>query len=366
MKATCDREDLLHSVLTVSRALPGRSPNEILENIHLAARDGALRLRCTDSVLSIEDSLPAFIETEGEIVLPGRLFMEIVRRLPQGSVDIEVKDLQIHLRCALTDMTLRGLDGALFPQLPALVDAKPFTLAQNLLKGLIVQTNFAISQEESQPILTGELVEAGDEGINMVALDGYRMAIARHTGGVGVNVAAVLPGKALNEIARLLDESEDAVTIHIDRSQAAIEINHTRIVTRLLEGEFINYRQILPADYQTRIHVNTQAFADAVERASLLVREGRNNLIKISVDESTVVVSSNGERGHLTESVDVAYMEGKALTIAFNAKYLHDVLRAVRDEDVMMDFISDRSPCSIRPLEGDAFLFIVLPVRLTA
>jgi DNA polymerase-3 subunit beta len=366
MKATCDKEDLLQSVTIVQRAMPSRSPMEIIENIHVRAHENAIVLRCTDTVLSIEDSLPAIVEEGGEIVLPGRLFAEIVRKLPQGAVLIEVNDTTVNIACGASDMQLAGIDAAGFPALPPISKTKPFRLAQNRLKNLILTTNFAVAQEETQPILTGALLEADATGVNMVALDGYRMAIAHQPMQNDAATNAVLPGKALAEVAKLLDDSEKEVEICFERTQASIELGQTRIITRLLEGDFINYRQILPTSRQTRIRVESAKLADAVERASLLAREGRNNLIKLEIGEHSVLISANGERGHIREEVDTMFMEGKALAIAFNAKYLLDVLRVIRDEEVLMDFISDRSPCVIRPTDGDGYLFIVLPVRISA
>ncbi len=365
MKATFDRNDLLDSVLIVQRAMPARTPMEILDGIHMRMAHSDITLRCTDTVLSIEDTFPAMVEETGEIVLPGRLFSEIVRKLPQGSVSIEVDDEQIKIACGSANMMLQGINADSFPPLPTMEDVQPLTIKQNELRNLIHQTNFATAQDETQPILTGELLELNNKDAVMVALDGYRMAIATHPiEGNKIQTKAVLPGKALSEIAKLFDESEQEANIFFGQSMVAVQMGQTRILTRLLEGEFINYKQILPTSRQTRVQINTLMFADAVERASLLAREGRNNLIKLNISEHILVISANGDRGNTTEEVELSNMEGKALTIAFNAKYLLDILHVVRDEYIYLDFISDRSPCVIKPVQGDAYLYIVLPVRV--
>ncbi len=365
MKATCDQDDLIKSVQTVSRAMPSRSPMEILEGIYVKAANNTLQLRCTDTVMSIEDNLPAMVTEEGEIVLPGRLFSEIVRKLPVGAVSIQVKGTLVNIACGASKMTLQGLDAQAFPSLPVLENAKPLLIKTSELKNLIHQTNFATAVDETQPILMGELMEIEQNSVTMVALDGYRMAIAtlplEHE---AVPMRAVLPGKALNEMEKLFDDTNQEAKITFGSTQAAVEMGQTIIVTRLLEGDFINYRQILPQTKQTRIGIKTLLLADAVERASLLAREGKNNLIKIEIKESGVIVSANGERGNTTEEIEVTTMEGKALAIAFNAKYLLDVLRVIKDEEILMDFISDRSPCVVSPTVGKAYQFIVLPVRI--
>ncbi len=367
MKITCDQEDLIKSVLTVSRAMPSRSPMEILEGIYVKASKDSVQLRCTDTIMSIEDTLPAMVMEQGEIVLPGRLFAEIVRKLPQGIVSLDVLETTVRISCGASKMVLQGIDAQTFPVLPVIENSKPLLIKKNDLKNLIHQTNFATAVDETQPILMGELLEADEKGITMVALDGYRMAIATLPPvSEAVSMRAVLPGKALNEMEKIFDDGTGEAKISLGSTQAAVEIGQTTIVTRLLEGDFINYKQILPQTRQTRIGINTMMFADAVERASLLAREGKNNLIKLEINEQAMVVSANGERGNTTEEVEVTMMEGKALTIAFNAKYLLDVLRVIKDEEILLDFISDRSPCVVSPTKGKAYQFIVLPVRIQA
>ena len=166
------------------------------------------------------------------------------------------------------------------------------------------------------------------------------------------------------EIAKLFEDSDAPASISIGDTQAMVEMGHTKIITRLLEGEYINYRQILPGDHQTRVRIQAQQFLDSVERASLVARDSRNhNLIRLQLDEDTMTITANGEMGNAVEKLPI-YLEGKPLTIAFNAKYLLDVLRVIKDEEILLDFISGLSPCVVKPLEGDQYLYLVLPVRV--
>ena len=364
MKLTCERDELILGVQTVQRAMPSKSTMAALEGVLLQAKDNLLRLTCSDAVLCIENAMPAMVQQPGSIILPGRLFAELVRKLPQGMVSIDTNGLSTHIACGQSKMTLQGIDASEYPELPQIVDARPLEVKQSDLKNMIQRTSFAVAQDETKPILQGELMEIEGDKITLVALDGYRLAMCTQTlMKADATVHFVVPGKTLSEIAKLFEDGDANASICYSASQAVVDMGATRITTRLLEGEYINYRQILPTERKTRVRIRTEELFDAVERASLMAREGRNNLIRLEVGESKLSITANSEIGNAFEEVPV-YMEGRALNIAFNAKYLSDVLRVVKEDEILLDFISELSPCVIRPVEGDEFLYLVLPVRI--
>ncbi len=364
MRFSCDVSNLNASLSIVSRALAVRSPKPILEGILIESCDEGLRLTCTDLALGIETVIPATFIEEGRVVLPGKLLCEVVRKLPGGQVEFKVGDrLQTTIRCASSRTTITGLDPVEYPELPE-VQGQRFSMAQGVLRDMIGRTLFAIAVDESRPILTGCLLEITPAEMRVVALDGFRLAMRREDiEGPEKDVSAVVGGKVLGDIAKILGDSEDPVSLCFSRSHVKMVIGATNIVARLLEGEFIRYRQILPDEWQTRVTVERTALWSAIDRASLIAREGKSNLVCFRIDGETLDVTSNSETGDVEEKIAVG-TEGKDLTIAFNVRYITDVLKALSDDEIRMRFNSNVSPCVICPTEGDSYLYLVLPVRV--
>ena len=348
----------------VSRALAVRSTKPILEGILFESCDEGLRLTCTDLALGIETLLPATFSEEGRAVLPGKLLCEIIRKLPGGPCDVAIGErMQATIRCASVRTTINGFDPVEYPELPQ-VEGECFELPQNTLKDMIGRTLFAIAQDESRPILTGCLMEINASEMRVVALDGFRLALRKeNVAGPSAPVSAVVGGRVLGDIAKILADTEEPVSLCFTKSHVRMNIGQTRVVARLLEGEFIRYRQILPEEWQTRVTVERAELGSAIDRASLIAREGKSKLVCFKLDGETLEVSSNSETGDMEEKMQVI-TEGKDLTIAFNVRYITDVLKALSDDQIVMRFNSNVSPCVVCPVEGDSYLYLVLPVRV--
>lgn len=364
MRFSCDTNDLNAALSIVSRALAVRSPKPILEGVLFESCDDGLRLTCTDLALGIETTLPATFAEEGRCVLPGKLLCEIVRKLPGGMCDISISErLQATIRCQSIRTTISGFDPVEYPELPQ-VAGEEFSIPQNTLRDMIGRTLFAIAVDESRPILTGCLMEIGRTEMRVVALDGFRLALRREAiCGPQTDVSAVVGGKVLGEIAKILADTDEPASLCFSRSHAQMNIGRTHVVARLLEGEFIRYRQILPEEWQTRVTVDRAELGSAIDRASLIAREGKSNLVCFKIDGETLEVTSNSETGDMEERIAVQ-TQGKDLTIAFNVRYITDVLKALSDEEVVMRFNSNVSPCVVCPTEGEGYLYLVLPVRV--
>ncbi|MDO4741463.1 MAG: DNA polymerase III subunit beta, partial [Eubacteriales bacterium] len=334
MRFSCDTNELNTSLSIVSRALAVRSPKPILEGILFEACEDGLRITCTDLALGIETVIPATFIEEGRAVLPGKLLCEIVRKLPGGLCDIEISDrLQATIRCASVRTTISGFDPVEYPELPQ-VAGSSFAMPQGMLRDMISRTLFAIAVDESRPILTGCLLEIGKAEMRVVALDGFRLAMRREDiAGPDKDVAAVVGGKVLGDIAKILSDTEEEASLCFSRSHMLLKIGQTNVVARLLEGEFIRYRQILPQEWLTRVAVRRTELGSAIDRASLIAREGKSNLVCFKIDGDQLTVSSNSENGDMEEKIDVT-TEGKDLTIAFNVRYITDVLKALGDDEV--------------------------------
>lgn len=365
MRFECTTSDLNAALSTVTRALSARSTTPILEGILLETRPEGLRLTCTDLALGIETHIEATIEADGRVVLPGKLFAEIVRKLPEDHVVVDVNDNEVAaIRCGGSRTTLSGLPADEYPELPEVTGDAALTMPQGVLRSMIQTTCYAIATDETRPILTGCLLEAEQGELRIVAMDGFRLAMRKYRMTTpDAPIAAVVPGKVLSELGKILTGDEEMAAIRLNASHLVADIGETRVVTRLLEGEYIRYRQVLPSEWQTRIEVGCKALEDAIDRASLMARVGKNNMVRFHIENESLLITANAELGDVREELPIV-CEGRELDIAFNVRYVVDMLKNLDDEKVSMRFQSNVSPCVICPLEGDDFLYLVLPVRL--
>ena len=229
---------------------------------------------------------------------------------------------------------------------------------------MIRQTIFATAQDETRPILTGALLEITDGKISLVALDGYRLALKSAPVDYAEDVKVVVPSKTLNELNKILEDDDSDVKITCTENHIIFMLNKTIITSRLLEGQFLNYNDIIRNDYKSRVTVNTQDIKDSIERASLLAREGKNNLVKLEVSDYKLVITSNSEIGDVYEEIKID-LEGEDIEIAFNSKYILDGIRVIDSEEITMDFVSSVNPCIIKPIDDENYTYLILPVRLS-
>ena len=364
MHFSCEKEELSAALNLVQRAIPARSTMSVLEGVYIQAIDNTVLLKCSDLTLQIETTIPAYVEEEGVVVL-GKLFLEMIRHMPEGTVDVETAtENSVQIKSGRSKLTLQTISPEDFPMMPQIKTIGKIQLPKTALKDMIRQTVFSTAMDENKPILTGALLEITREGIHMVALDGYRLALKNYPMPCPDEAKLVIPSKSLNEISRILGEEGD-VEITYGSGYVFIDMQGTKIFSQLLNGEYTKYRQIIKDDYQTRVRVNRDELLKSIERVSIMARESRNNLIKLNVNSETIVITSNSEIGNAYDEVPV-HFEGKELDIAFNSRYLTDVLKVLDDEEIHMDFNSNVSPCTIRPVDSDSFLYLVLPVRIYA
>jgi len=365
MHFQCSVEHLNAALNIVTRALAARSASPILEGVLMSSTPEGLRLTCTDLALGIETYVDAVIQEEGSVILPGKILSEIIRKLPEGTLEMKINGQNVaSIRCEGSRTTLSGLSADEYPALPEVGDSTAISLPKKVLRDMISRTSFAIATDEARPILMGCLLETEGNELSIVALDGFRLALRKKTFDTELpKLTAVVPGKVLNEIAKIVEDTEEEVTLRLGASHLAADMGKTRIVARLLEGEFIRYRQILPSSWQTKICVSRSALEKAMDRASLMAREGKNNLVRMHVEDGMLIITSNAELGDVREEISIEN-EGRDLDIAFNVRYISDTLRAIEDENIVIRFNSNVSPCVICPLSGDHYLYLALPVRV--
>lgn len=365
MRFRCLTADLLSGLQTVTRALTARTTNPILEGVLLEAQNGRIQLTASDERLTIVTRVPCEVEEGGRGVLPGKLFSEMVRRLPMETTELRMSDRFIFTLISGASRTnIAGQDPDLYPMLPLIEGDQEITLPQDMLRKMIQKTEFAIASDEAREVLTGAYLEIAGGDVTMVALDGFRMAYKRaKCSDVVENVSAIIPGRAIGDIGKLLNGDENAfATLSFGGNKLQIRLDMTDIFVILVDGEYINYRRILPNSFEMRVVADISGLRECIDRASLLAREGSNNLIRFHIHDNKLEIESSSQMGDAHEELEVQ-MEGGELNIAFNVKYMLDVVRAIDAENVEMNFTNSLSPCVISPVGDNDYVHLILPVR---
>ena len=369
MKFSCSQQALAKAFNVVSTAITSRTTIPSLKGILLqVSADGVLTMSASDLNLTIEKKMDVEETEAGEVVVQAKLFGDIIRKLPSSTVHVSEENDNLLIQCANSEFHIVGFPADEFPNIK---DTEEITdkivFEKELLNDMIKKTSFAASIDESRGVITGVLIEMKEESLNMVALDGFRMAVAREKIRNAKKKDIIIPAKILNEISKILSESEmeeTSVDLYLNQKKATFLFDDTKVVLRLLEGQFVKYEDILPKDSQCRVVLNKSDFMNSIERASLLAKVGKNNLIKLDIKANNMEITSKSEEGTVKEEIMVS-KEGSDLVIGFNSKYLSDALKAIDDENITMLFNTAISPCLIRPLTGDAYEYLVLPVRIT-
>lgn len=363
MKLVCEKNELQKSVNIVTKAVAPKSPVYVLEGIFIKAEEGRITLYGSDGTLSIKCSNEATVLETGEIVLPARLFAEILTKFDECEISMYTEGNNIIMQCGHSTTTLCYMDASSYPAFPACDKTKGITAFSNQIVSMIDQTVFATSVSEDKPILTGILLEQGSDRLKMVALDGYRLAIRQERIQSGTDAGeVVVPSRSMREIAHILPEEEETVKIYTGDNLVTMVCGDIEIATRVLQGDYVKYKNILPTEHTTRIIINTSSFLNSLERASILARQSKTNLVNLKFEGALMTITSDSEVGKAREEVDVS-LTGKNLDISFNSRYLLDVLKEVKDDEIVLDMNTNISPCMIHPVQGDSFLYLVLPVK---
>ena len=365
MIVICDGADLSDAVLKVSRGTSNKTTNPILEGIKVVAEEDYITLSATDLELSIEKTIKAMVQIEGEMVVPGKFFCEYIKKLNNEQIELSVDEKNV-LSIKYTDSVgkIQCLNSVEFPQIKQIEDSTYFEITQRDLKALISKSIYAVAVEDVRPILKGVKLEVTKDKVTAVALDGYRLAVVKKplTGG-NAEFSCIVPARSLNEISKLLEDSEEPIKVCVGRNFLMVNINNTKITTRLLEGDFINYTQIIPTEFNTNLVLNKEQLLDALDRASLLSRVDRNNFVKFDISDKVMVLSSKSDIGDIKENITIS-LKGNDLSIAFNARFFTEALRVISDEFLKLSFTSSVSPCIITSNDTDEFLYLILPVRI--
>lgn len=369
MKFRCEKSVLIEMVNATLHAITSKSTIPALEGILIEAHD-QLVLTGFDLEVGIRCKNYAEIEERGSIVINGRLLSDIIRKLPDDVLTISCDEkLYVTISCGVSVFNLIGMSPADYPELPAVQKERYTTLPQNTLKKIIQGTIFSASENDSRPIITGCLFKITGEELIVVALDSFRLAMRTEQvqrGDSTKNLNFVVPAKALREVDRFLNDSDDNINISISRRNICFEFGNTVLTCRLLEGEFLNYGNAIPESCSKTVKVRTSDLITALERVSLITNDKLKNFVKCEFESDKLVLTCTTSIGQAYDECRVQDIEGGPLTIGFNSRYLLDAMRACRDEEVLIELNTPNAPAIIKPLEGDAYLYLILPVRLKA
>ncbi|WP_249872264.1 DNA polymerase III subunit beta [Oceanobacillus saliphilus] len=376
MKFIIQRDRLIAGVQDVMKAISSRTVIPILTGMKIDAKQHGITLTGSDSDISIESYIPAeedgavHVEQieEGTIVLHAKYFPDIVRKLPEKTVSIEVdSNLKVTIKSGKAEFNLNGQDAEEYPHLPKLETENSFEMPIDLLKSMIKQTVFAVSTMETRPILTGVNLKLASNVLTFTATDSHRLSKRE----VPVTDATmeiqqvVVPGKSLNELYKILDDSEETVEISVTNNQILFRTKHLNFLSRLLDGNYPETSRLIPEQSKTKIQVKTKELLSTIDRASLLAKEERNNVVRLSTQgDSVIEISSNSpEVGNVVEEIIVEDIQGEELKISFSSKYMIDALKAIEYDEVIIEFTGAMRPFIIRPLNENSILQLILPVR---
>ena len=367
MKFTCQKFDLSEVLPNVGKATSVKTPLEALAAIHLCANGQELELTGYDLELGIRTQIPAVVTEEGVMLVDGRLFSEVVRRMPDGILSIETDDhLKVTIQGGGTECQLAGMSADEYPELPNIEQQQGAVIPQSLLKNMIEQTIYAVSLDETKPVFTGELIEVADDILNIVALDNYRMALRCEPLPGQEPMKFVVPAKALREIEHLLEEdekNENPCTIRLDQHHAIFEIHRYVVYTRLLAGEFVNYRRSIPTGIKTEVTVNRRELIDSLDRCSLLISEKNKTAVRFQFEEDKVYISCQNVVGSVDDQI-ACEMTGEKMIVGFNNRYLLDAVRAVQSDRVRIFLTAADRAVKVMEADGDSSIAIVMPVQV--
>ena len=365
MNILCDKQQLIEAVGNVQRAVAAKSAQAALEGILMRAQGTTLFLAGFDLELGITTTIDATVRQPGEIVLTARIFGDIVRKMPGERLSISTDEKQnTTIRSEVTEFTITGMTAADYPLLPQVEDGVGITLSQTVLKSMIRQTIFAVAApNDPRPIYTGTRFEVSPEQLRLVSVDGYRLAMRSEPIRCEETINFVVPGKALQEILKLLGDEEKNCSLVIGRRHIIFEINGYAVISRLLDGEFMAYEKIISSDVTSTVIVNTRAFVEAVDRVSLVISDRLKSPLVCEFHRDAINVSCTTPLGSATDSIPGSN-QGFEEDMGFNSRFLLDALKNSETDEVRIELNGALKPMKIYPREGDAFLFLVLPVRL--
>lgn len=364
MKISCLRTDLANAVSNVSRAVSTKAALPALEGVLIKAYDNKLNISGYNLEIGITTDIEATIQAEGEIVVSAKLFLDIVRRLPEEIVMIETDDRMVtYITCGHVDYQIVGMSSVEYPDLPSFEQTDGVTVNAKILREMIRQTVYAVSENTAKPIYTGSLFEIENGNFRIVAVDGYRMAIRNENVDSESKTSFVVPGKTQQEVLKLLTDDDENVEIIIGQRHITFKVKNYRVISRLIEGTFLDYNTTIPKEAKTEIVMNTRSIIDAIERMSLLNNDRVQSPVRCIFADDEIKLSCASAVGKASDVLSIPII-GDPVEIGFNNRYMLDALKNTDTDEIKLILNGPTAPMIIKPVKGDAFLCFVLPMRL--
>lgn len=364
MNIICSKQTLVDAVANVSRAVSSRNTLAALEGILLKAYGGKLHLTGYDLELAISTEIDAVTMEEGEIILSAKIFLDMIRRMPSEEISIHSDEKMLTLiKGSMTEYTILGIPASEFPELPSVSDTTTLKLSAGALKNMIEQTHFAVAIGDSKPVQTGSLFDISDGQLNLVSVDGYRLALRKEHLSYQETLSFIVPGKSLLEVSKLLKDDETEIEMSLSKRHIIFTIGVYSVISRLLEGEFLDYKAAIPPSEKTVIQISTREMISAIDRASLLISDNIKSPLRMRFEDGVIKVSCSTALGKAYDEISCK-QTGDEVEIGFNCRYMQDALKAADCDEIKLLMNGSLSPIKIVPVSGDSFVFLVLPVRL--
>lgn len=375
MKVSCLQENLAKGLSIVSRAVASRSTLPVLGNVLIATDQGRLKLAATNLELAVTDWIGAKVEEDGATTVPARVLIDLVNSLPPERIDLElnVRTQTLHLKCARYDANIKGIDAAEFPIIPTIADNKKISLEPETLREMIEQVTIAAATDESRPVLTGVIAKFDQDQVTFAAADGFRLSV-RHaplSAPVDQPFGVIIPARALQEVGRVSSDQEEPIEMAVteNKSQVLFRLTNIEIVSQLIDGVFPDFTRIIPEAHATRTVVNTAELQNAVKAASVFAREAMNT-VRLQIAPAgemgagkLTITATSAESGDNVGEVD-ATVDGEPIEVAFNARYLADVLSVLHAPQVAIETASAASPGVIKAVGRDDFTHVIMPMHI--
>ena len=368
MKFSCDKAILCEAVNNVLPAVSTKSTLIALEGILMKCQQNELSLTGYNLELGITKVIPVDSREDGSVILNAGLLSNILNKMPAGEVDIssDEKNLTV-IHCSEVEFTILGMEAEEYPDMPVISGEREFSIAHHLLKNMISQTLFAVAQTDQNPVHTGSLFDIKDGVLNLVSVDGYRLALRKEKINVADDFKFVVPGRTLGEIVKLLSrlglDDEEQILLSVSNKHISFCADGYVVISRLLEGDFLDYNNAIPKDAQTRVTIDTKLFLDSINRASIIINERAKSPIRCTFEENGIKLFCETALGKINDAIP-AEISGPEVKIGFNNKYMADALKCSECTRVVIEINGPVSPMKVVPVEDDSFLFLVLPVRL--
>ena len=366
MKIYCNKSELNKAINNLSHAVPTRTTSNILEGILVEIENGLMKMTATDTTITIESVINVQCDEIGSFVVPAKLFGSIVNKLPEEEImiDYDSSKVKIAIKCAGSNSELVCFKADEFPKVKLNEGNNQILLSKEDIKKIIRKTAFSASTDDFNGILTGVLLEIKDGFIKMVGVDPFRIATYNVEINNDADVSVVIPAKLINETAKIIsDDGEDKMSLEIVDKKVILKFDNYKVVINTFSGKYIDYERILNKEGDINVRVKRDDLLKSIDRASLLTSIQNNNLIKFNISGDIITINSLNEEGNIEEKIEII-KDGNDIIIGLNAKYLKDVFSVIEDEEVIMNFKDSISPCIIKPLKGNKYTYLVLPIRI--